>query len=217
MLIGVREEGIKLLLVLAVAWRDPEVRSAADRLMAMTVVALSFAVMENMSMRGLADEPRQLLMFSLTRMLLPAPLHVFASLQVAALVIRARQGSRWWLAALPVPALLHSLWDNPLGAHSETAQVAARLVIEVALFGGAMLLCRGLPVPATRRSAQILCIVLPAVLVVAAVLDEVLALRGWPYLIAVRPVRGEAFILLPWLAMLADSLLPTFRSASVQS
>ena len=130
-LIGVREEGMKLLFFLVMADRDPDVRTVGDRFLAMTAVALGFALDEVLT--------RSMAQGSLARVLTGLYAvgstgtagHILMSLQVVGCLILARLRSRLWLLGILLPMAVHSIWDNPIlvGVKSPGAEYGLRVAI----------------------------------------------------------------------------------------
>ncbi|MBS4076659.1 hypothetical protein KGY14_15900 [Ameyamaea chiangmaiensis] len=143
-LIGVREEGLKLLFFIALADADPDIRSSGDRLHAMTAVALGFAVIEAIAHAMPHGVMSRVLLQAYVGLYIGTALHVFLSIQAAAFIIVARRTSRFWLAGIVIPMSLHSIWDSPYLIGISTADTAmyARILIMAATTGGALVLTK---------------------------------------------------------------------------
>ena len=102
-MIGVREEGRKLLFFIILADADPETRSPGDRLHAMTAVALGFAVLEAISKATPFGSMSHVMPQIYVGLYGGTAVHVFLSLQAAAFFILARGKSWLWLLAIIIP------------------------------------------------------------------------------------------------------------------
>ncbi len=188
-MIGVREEGIKLLFFLVMADRDPDTRSAGDRLLAMTAVALGFAVPEaigkSMPYGGLG---RVLIAFYVDSFMGIA-VHVFLSLQAAGFLILSRLRSRLWLVGIVAPMALHAIWDNTILIGVSAPEPV--LVLRIAIIAGAAILALGLARAVRACPGNgISHVAGPSALLVwllGSTMLQVIGMIGWPYGLTVKP------------------------------
>ena len=189
-LIGVREEGLKLLFFLAMADRDPDVRTAGDRFLAMTAVALGFALDEGLTRSMAQNSSAQVLPGLYAAGSMGIAMHVLMSLQVVGCLILARVRSRLWLLGILLPMAVHSIWDNPIliGVRSPGAEYGLR----VAIMAGNALLALALAHLAGARPSggSVIRWAGPSAALLAlgaATLLQVAGRLGWHYGLTVRP------------------------------
>ena len=189
-LIGVREEGMKLLFFLAMADRDPDVRTAGDRFLAMTAVALGFAVDEALTKNMAQNSSAQVLPSLYAVGSMGIALHVLMSLQVVGCLILARVRSRFWLLGILLPMAVHSIWDNPIlvGVRTPGAEYGLR----VAIMAGNAVLALAIAYLAGARpnGGSVIQWAGPSAALLAlgaATLLQVAGRFGWHYGLTVRP------------------------------
>ena len=134
-LIGVREEGLKLLFFVILANDDPDTRSSGDRLHAMTAVALGFAVLEAIDKAMPLGAMTRVLPQAYVGFYMGTAVHVFLSIQAAAFLILTRTRSQLWLVGAIVPMALHSIWDSPylIGVSTPGMTTAVHLAVMAAI------------------------------------------------------------------------------------
>lgn len=205
--LGFREEGAKLLAWLIVFGRDFRRRMPpARRLNGLVAIAATFGLCE-VAEHVSGNASSGLYAWAVLLRALIAPLHVWFSLCEVACLEFAR-GDRRWLAALPLPALLHDEFDSVAGLSGlgPQAQIFALALIIIVIGLVALWLSDRLVRP-VRRSARscgvgLACALIP-VLVIAG---QAGWLPGQGKLFPLRPSAAVAPITASWAVMALDLL-----------
>ena len=204
LLIGPREETLKVLFAIALAWRDPDLTSTADRLLAAVAVAIGFAAFENLSAFRIGVSPTSDGLNWGFHSFQTMPIHVLCSTLMAIAVLYGERRHPLWFVLIPIPCLLHSLWDNPHLAGSLFNPIATP-VMTVLLMSGVTLLLR---LDKSLRPARFR-IRLPSALVVLVVVvllgwAEISGLNGSIHLLVVRPAVMALCGAIPWTWLALD-------------